>query len=353
MHIEILNLSQEKKYEELLLSRNDTLLYASLKYRDFLCKILENATPTYLIAVDNDRVIGALPAFVKNSSKYGCVLNSLPFYGSNGGVIIAPDLSEPHSVQQALIKAFNDLADEYDVKSSTIIINPFDTNLEIYGAKSNHTHLDQRMGNITHLPVTENEGIETTLMSQFHQKTRNMVRKGIKSGFSTINSAEEKVLDWLHKTHTDNMHAIGGFAKPQSVFHAIRDTFIYGKDYKIYIAHNKNNEFVAGLLVFYYNKTVEYFTPVVVKEYRDSQILSAIIFTAMLDSVRDRYLYWNWGGTWRSQTSVYHFKKRWGSVDLPYYYYTRVRDANFLDVPMSELLLNFQYFYLFPFGGNA
>ena len=94
---------------------------------------------------------------------------------------------------------------------------------------------------------------------------------------------------------------------------------------------------VAALLLFFYNRIVEYYTPVVRKEYRNSQALSATIFRAMCDASNQRYSWWNWGGTWLSQDGVYRFKSRWGTKDLPYRYFTSVHNPAVLKSTPAEL----------------
>ena len=81
---------------------------------------------------------------------------------------------------------------------------------------------------------------------------------------------------------------------------------------------------IAALLVFYFNKTVEYFTPVIDESYRSTQSLALVIYEAMRDSIFNGFSNWNWGGTWLTQGGVYDFKKRWGTTEYRYYYFTRV-----------------------------
>lgn len=352
MHIELLTEKRIEEYEKLILSRVDTFVYHSINYRKFLEKVFNGATSSYLIAIKNDRIVGALPAFIKETPRFGKVINSLPFYGSNGGIITCPYSSDQKLIKKALLKAFNDLSKQYNTKSSTIITSPFESDIEIYNSETCYTNLDWRISTVTHLPARRDQNLETALMTCYHQKTRNLVRKGIKNKFSITCSPHEELLDWLHKVHTNNMKEVSADPKPKEIFKAIQDTFTYEKDYKIYVAH-KDGEYVAGLLLLYYNRCVEYFIPVVIKEYRRTQALSYLIYTAMLDSILQGYLYWNWGGTWSSQTSLHHFKKRWGGIDSLYYYYTRVYDNDFPKENKSELLSAFQYFYVFPFGKEA
>lgn len=106
---------------------------------------------------------------------------------------------------------------------------------------------------------------------------------------------------------------------------------------------------IASLLVFCFNKTIEYFTPVIDKEHRSIQPMSLIIFDAFKDAATNGYNWWNWGGTWGSQEGVHRFKKSWGAIDKPYYYYTKIYDETLLSKTPAELLNDFPYFFVLPF----
>ena len=111
-----------------------------------------------------------------------------------------------------------------------------------------------------------------------------------------------------------------------------------------------NNEPIAALLTLYFNKTVEYFTPVIMQSHRDTQALSTIVFYAMTDSIACGYKWWNWGGTWLDQDGVYRFKSRWGTQDKPYYYRTNIRNKAILASSEGELLKAYPNFFAVPFS---
>lgn len=142
---------------------------------------------------------------------------------------------------------------------------------------------------------------------------------------------------------------MGEFPKKRTFFDSVRDRLKYGEDYRIYSCRSNDN-LISALLLFYFNKTVEYFTPVIKKDFRHLQPLSLIIFKAMIDSCANGYKYWNWGGTWVSQDSVYLFKSRWGTKDYPYYYYTKVYDMNIINRSRELLLQEYPYFFVLPFN---
>ena len=351
MRIELMTLKDEPMYEALSASCEESLLYTSLQYRDFLKAFLPQAKDCYLVAIDGMDMIGALPAF-SFTGEYGTVINSLPFYGSNGGVIVHPKASDSRRIKTHLIFAFQDLALQRKAVASTIITSPYETDLPIY-EETSYTAIDERIGQISCLPnhLDHIEDIDQLLLEQYHYKTRNMVRKAQKQAMKVHHAEDNKILETLCQIHTDNMNTIGGRAKPWSFFCAVRDHFRYGDQYRVYFAEFEN-KIVAALLLIYYNKTVEYYTPAIVAEYRSLQPLSAIIHKAMHDACLDGYRYWNWGGTWKSQDGVYLFKNRWGAADKPYRYYIteNTQFGSFRHLKKEVLEASYPMFYTIPYA---
>ena len=70
----------------------------------------------------------------------------------------------------------------------------------------------------------------------------------------------------------------------------------------------------------------------------------------MIDAMENGFDFWNWGGTWISQEGVYRFKKRWGTVDKEYYYFTDIHDKNILRWDKEKILKEFPNFYTVPFN---
>ncbi len=208
-----------------------------------------------------------------------------------------------------------------------------------------HGIIDERVGQFTLLP--QQEDVEESLMQSFHYKTRNMIRKAQKVGVSV--EVDNSAMAFLCQTHEENMLEIGAAAKPGRFFDLIPAYFEAERDYRIYVA-KIGGEPVASLLVFFYNRTVEYYTPVVKKEYRETQALSATVFRALCDAANNGFTWWNWGGTGLSQEGVYRFKSRWGTQDMRYQYFTHVSNMAVLSTPRAELLAAYPYFYVVPFS---
>lgn len=349
VQIELLPPDDEEEYEATLKTDEHALLYSSIKYRNLLRQVV-NGEDFYILAKEGGQIKGVFPTFLKRNSKYGSVLNSLPFYGSNGGPICNPTSRNREEIKHTLINAFHDLAREKEAILSTFITSPFDNDTDIYEKFTPYDYRDARIGQICTLPKASSD-LDSALMAMLHSKTRNLVRKAYKEKIQCKHSASDADLRFLAETHKQNIAAVGGLAKGWDFFQLIPEIFEYDKDYRVYIAELDDKP-IAALLVFYYHRTVEYFTPATIVEYRSLQPSSLLIFEAMKDAVGHGFRYWNWGGTWLEQTALHHFKERWGAEDFSYFYYTKAyRDISHIkSLGKQGLLQEYPYFYTIPFS---
>ena len=344
--------AHEPAYETLLQACPWAMLYHSLTYRRFLKDFLPaTAEDHYLLAFDDGVLAGALPAFVM-TGPLGPVFNSLPFFGSHGSILLRPG-SRPE-VADALAGAMKDLCRTRDVAFATVIDTPFSRHEEVFQRSMEFQCRDQRIGQFTALPEGDDADlVNDSLLALYHQKTRNIVRKALKSGLSFSHDADPRTLDALHKLHEANILGIGGIAKPKRFFDSIAATLQVDRDYRIYTARTESGEIVCALMLLYFKDTVEYFVPATAETWRTAQPLSALIHLSMRDAVLERGARrWNWGGTWLTQDGVYHFKSRWGTCDYPYQYYTRVFPdlQRLLGVSRQTLLQGYPWFYTVPFS---
>lgn len=325
---------------------------AGLEHRDFLRRILPYAEDRYLIAVTPDgEVAGALPSFLTRPPGHPAVLNALPFFGGHGGPYVAAGLSNPRRVQEALLEAFLDLARAENVAAATLVTSPMDEDVEWFSEVLGSACRDWRIGQISMLPQCAGAADEAgeMLMAGFHQKTRNAVRKGLKSGYRFRTSETEADFEALRTLHSVNMAAVGVPAKSAEIFAALRAVFPPGVGSQLYLAEVEG-EIVAGLLVLLSTGLVEYFTPAVAEPHRSGQPLSALIFIAMRDAVTSGRRVWNWGGTHPSLTDLHRFKQRWGADDRPYHYFTTIRLPEILEMGRDRLQELYPNFYVVPYA---
>jgi len=299
-----------------------------------------DAQPGWLVGKRGGEIVGLLP-FMRKDGALGPVFNSLAYYGSNGGVIQG---RRDEEAKESLIDGFYKMAEQERGASATIITNPLEKDSAFYHAHTRHDFLDERIGQVTHLPAAEGEA----LLNLFQDPRPRNIRRAMREGVVVERRQDCDALDFLYATHVANMEAIGGLPKQRDFFDLL-PRVMNTSDWAIFTAILRGQP-VAALLVFYFNRTVEYFTPVVVETYRQTQALSLVIYKAMQEAMAEGFSNWNWGGTWLSQRGVYDFKKRWGTADYSYYYYTRILNGSIRTQTKEALLDMYPGFYVLPFS---
>ena len=333
--------SYELEYETFLMSNDHTLIYSSIKYKKFLEKFL-GAKNHYLIAVKNDKIQGILPLFYWEG-ELGVVINSLPFYGSNGGLIV---LNNNSAIKNELLGELNSVCEEMDCISATIITSPYDEQL-FYSHNFNPTFIEERISLMTQLPVGKDS--ECKLFDIYDRKVRNAIRKAMKSSIIITLDVTSENVDFLISTHALNMKKLNAIPKPKKFFNDLFGIMNKNADYKLFTAYF-NGVPIASLLTLYYNKTVEYFVPVLDSNHRSKNPMNLLIYHAMRDAISNGYLFWNWGGTSAYQQGVYSFKKKWGSTERKYHYNVKVYDDSILNNTSENLLRLYPFFYVVPFS---
>lgn len=350
--IRALTADDANPYEEFVKQNAFLPLYGNHRFLSFLEKVAECKTHV-LIAFDEGRIVGSLPFAIAEREGVGCVVNSLPWYGSHGSVVVSRDLvanAAGERVISALLTEFMRVIDRPDLLSSTMILLPDqEAYAGIYHQMLRPVQNDRRVSQITELPLGSDHVAED-LEAIFTQKTRNLVRKSRKQGFIEAVTDEAWAWDFLVKTHADNMAAIGGRAKPESHFEAMRAS-LPPEILRLSVCLSDGTP-AAAMLVFKVGNVYEYITPVIVQEYRSRQPLTFLIWTAMLEAVKSGYARWNWGGTWVGQENLHRFKKGLGGIDRPYSYLisaTETGVAKLRDIK-PQLSSLFPNFYVYPYS---
>lgn len=333
----------ESSYTNFILNKKESLMYYSLKFRAFLSDLLGDDSE-YLIAVDtNNEVIGCLPIFYRVDSKTGIVANSLPYYGGHGGVLANED-----TVRRSLLSEYIDALKAKKCVAATIIGSPLENLDNLYNEIIHQDFIDERIELMTYFPYIDGVSYADSLMSIYHHMERRCIKKAMKNEVTVEVDNSLEAIDFLFHVHTENMLAIGGLPKKRKCFDLITKHFNVGEDYDVYIA-KKDNKKIAALLVFYFNGTVEYYTPATVEQYRTIQPLTLIIYIAMQDAMKKGYIKWNWGGTGLTQKSLYDFKSKWGTTETRYFYYTKVWNESILGIKKEEILERYSNYFVYPF----
>ncbi len=331
--LKFLDEADHDAFDNFLLKFPQALLFHSCRYISLIAKMV-NGKARFLTVKCGGNITGVL-GYVEKETEWGLVVNSTPYYGSNGGIFSA-------DVESTKLLGMHWEELSKTAAAATYITTP----LMPFQWKPSQSHfVVKRRTHINALPSPDAE--EDDLFLQYHSKTRNVVRKALKQGMQVLR--DDLDVRTLHDIHQENMMALRGNGKGWDFFSDIQTRFQPGVDFKIYYALIDGKK-IAGLLLFFFNRTVEYYTPVIKQEYRSLQPLSLLIHQAMLESMKSGWAFWNWGGTWDSQEDLLHFKERWGGVETEYQYFSSVTNKSLLEAPVEKILSTLPGFFVKPFN---
>lgn len=312
--------SEPAAWDSYLTRHDGSLVYGSSRFRALLVELL-GCRDRSLAAVEGGALRGVLPLMERDG-----VLNSLPYYGSNGGI-----LADTAEISDALVGAYSEAAET--ARSATLIENPF---APTRYAGLHRTHRDERIAQWTNLPAT---GIEPS--------ARRNVRRAGGAGIVVERDATE--LPRLYELHDENIRALGGRPKDRQFFDLVSQHLTESEGFEVWVARHEGRT-IAALLTLLFNRTVEYYTPAIEHDARPLQPLAAILDGALADATARGFTRWNWGGTWHSQEGVLRFKRKWGAREARYAYHVQVNDEELTVASPEDLLARFPGFYVVPFA---
>jgi hypothetical protein len=310
------------------------LIYQSIRYRELLVDHL-GCEPEYLVARESGEIRGVLPLMWATDSG-GRVCNSLPFYGSHGSPV-----ADGSNTERALLDAYNERVTDSRTLAGTMVANPF---LGHDPPPPVHDMTEERISQVTALPErADPEAVLAIIESSARRNIRKAERQGIRVDL------DHSALGELGQIHRGNMRSIGGLPKSEEFFAAIPRHLRPGEDFDLWVAQ-ANGEMAAGLLVLYFDRVVEYFTPAIEHDHRSDQPLSLILLRAMVHAIDRAHRVWNWGGTQTTQHGVFRFKRKWGARQSRYRYFIQINDKSLLDSNAEEIQERFPHFYVVPFS---
>lgn len=348
-----------RQYDSLVsFSRTTTISHTS-QFVEFISDYLD-ADTSILGVYEDDKLRGALPLVVSEHT-YGNVINSLPYYGSWGGPVLDPNLNPTNKdrIRSQLFTGLDEFAAAEDCILSTIVRTPLDPAPVKYEEVIDFDYRDERVGQITQLPVVgKNETRDAILYNTFQKSCRTAVRKAEREGveIKTTDSPGSE-LDAVYDIYMANMLEKGyekvytdegGTIKRKKELADILQTFETSQlRYAIF-----DGNIIMGILEIWTDDVIDYFMTAIDSEYRNSYATNLGVFTGMKWGIETGKKYYNFGGTWKSQNGVHQFKKQFGAIDWEYYYYITAHDNidHIIEQDSEALSEAYPGFYVLPYS---
>jgi len=341
------------RFRRLLDKAPESTIYHTREYVDFVANHL-GAESFYLGIKENDRIIGAIPLVLKRNTNLGNIINSNPYYGSYGGLLVHPDLPpmKKAEVKCKLLEFFKHFAMEHDCVLSTIIASPFDRDQTFYLDNLGFNYRDWRVAQVTLISSPGKKSLRESLFyDRFSQSCRRAIRKAEKMGINIGETTEKgAALDEFYKIYRENMESIGASVKDKSFFEKALDTFPKGVCTLRYA--KLEGKIIGGIFQFYHRDIIEYYQPAISHDYRSSGATNLLVFHGMLQAASNGYSYWNFGGGGKRMENLYHFKRSFGAIDFIYHYFITAHadDTHIKELELADLAREYPGFYVIPYS---
>jgi len=263
----------------------------------------------YLVAEEQNEIVGVFPSALIKSKLFGTRLCSLPF-SDYGGPVLKPN------------------------KENTLIMNEFLGNLPVAMSQIDYMEVRSpiqneiaeslegalKLGNMKYVTfiIDLRGSFDEIWHKSFDKYLRNAVRKAVKNKIEVVEKSFEESLKSFHLLYLLTMKKLGSPPHGLRYFKACHE--FLGEQVKIFLA-TTSNKIVGGVLVFLGKKTIYPAFEGIEPEYRRLNVAS-LLFSRIIEwGCENNYHSFDFGRTLYG-SGVYSFKKQWGGKEttLPYFY---------------------------------
>ncbi|MBN2474417.1 MAG: FemAB family PEP-CTERM system-associated protein [Pirellulales bacterium] len=261
----------------------------------------------WVVAKQDERVVGLLPLTLVKSLLFGRFLVSLP-YVNWAGVI-----AEEEPVARALIDRAVELADQWDVRY-----------LELrHETEYEHPALTQKLTEKVHMRLPL-ESSEESVWKQLKQVVRTQIRKGEKGGLA-IDWGRHELLRDFYRVFAHNMRDLGTPVYSRRLFSSILDQF--PGDAELCVVRLEGRPIAAAVAIHSHGIT-EVPSASALRAYRATAANSLMYWRLVQRAIERGQSVFDFGRSTLGG-NTYTFKKKWGARPEPavWQYYVRKGDV--------------------------
>ncbi|MGH1362019.1 MAG: FemAB family XrtA/PEP-CTERM system-associated protein [Calditrichia bacterium] len=272
-------------------------IYHQSKWNEMIEKTFGHKTAYYVLKRDN-AICGVLPLVRFKSFLFGKFAVSLPFI-NYGGPLLSNSDDAP-----ALVSALKSFREDYDMKFVELRLDE-EMPLELPCKQHKVTFfLD--------LPADEE-----ALMAGFKAKLRSQIRRPGKAEMYAKSGGEDLLDDFYH-VFTVNMRDLGTPPLPKAFFRNILQTF--PDNASISAVYSKEDQIAAASFLIGFRDTMEIPWASALRDFNKFSPNMLLYWESLRYSVEKGYKRFDYGRC-TPDTGTYKFKKQWGAVESPLFWY--------------------------------
>lgn len=331
--------NKNKELEDFL--RNDVINQANFLIK-YIYENINNFNYYYLVCKDNEKIVGVMP-FVLYINKLGNIIHSMPFIGYGG---ITANENNKYSIFKGFKDFLKKFSQENNVKLITICTQPFKNDeYELY--KEVFKPDFERKNFYQYLHV---ENVFKNIKSKFRGNVRRNIKKCQRYGVQIIEDYSlEYLKNWYNKVYIKRLTQTHCAIYPFSVFETIIKHFNRDKIKMLYAI--LDGKIIGGGLYLNQGISIDNFMRVVDPQYLHTQAGTYLDYCSIKYSEELRVKYYNWQSCDEINSSIYKYKKDWGSkLDYHHYFTMIVGDVKELkNVPLDIIKREYKGIYVMPY----
>jgi len=272
-------------------------IYHESRWNKLIEKTFGHKTAYYVLKRGSE-ICGVLPLVRFNSMIFGKFAVSLPFI-NYGGPLLNDEADAP-----ALVQALADFRKQQDLKFVELRLDE-EMPLEIPCKQHKVTFF---------LDLPDDE---EALMKSFKAKLRSQIRRPGKAEMYAKSGGED-LLDDFYTVFTVNMRDLGTPPLPKDFFRNILQA--YPENASISAVYSKEHKVAAASFLIGFGDTMEIPWASALREFNKFSPNMLLYWESLRYSVEKGYKRFDYGRC-TPDTGTYKFKKQWGSVESPLYWY--------------------------------
>ncbi len=317
-------------------------------YRDMLLEVLQPGVEACYLAARSaatGELRGILPGFMKHACGMSCY-DSLPFFGPNVGSLAAAGEGDDYAGVARTLRA----AAINHARGQGAITASFYTAFNPAGVSLGPPPFDEFPDVIRVERLTQYLDLAGLTEPNWPADIRYDLRKAHAGGVEVVAGVGLHEVDDLYEIYKTNCTQYGIPLKPRSCIEALVRAASSSRRIRTYSA-KLAGRMIGALIMLWGPKTASYYLPCSIAEHRALQPGTLLIDHACRDALAHGIRYWNWESSPDRGGGVYRFKKKWGSIELPYR--VNVVPLASLDplyaLGAEGIAATFPFFYVFPF----
>ena len=284
--------------------------------------------PYYLIARTDkakdsgNNIVGVMPIFYVKSFLFGSALISVPYLNGGGAIAKNPQvLLELIDYVKKLGKELNTNYVELRFRKSLSECLQSDELL----SESLLVERSHKVAMMLKLPSNPQE-----LFDSFPAKLRSQIRRPTKSGvFTEISSGySSKEVNSFYEVFAHNMRDLGTPVYPKKLF--IETTKQFGSNCKIIISRINTKPIACGITIGSGCHT-EIIWASTLRSHNNLSPNMVMYWEALKDACENNYQFFDFGRS-SPDSGTFKFKKQWGAVPVPLYWYYDINKGEMPDV---------------------